>query len=75
MNEHTMPVNSYGLPHNASIAEIFTKHNVMDDYGLGIAVSPCGKVCDYADCADIPSKLKRQWEFCRELEQSTKASN
>lgn len=65
---HSKTLNSYGLPANSSISDIFTKHCVIDDYKVGIAVSPCGKVCDYGKYTEMPDKLKAQWEFCAELE-------
>ena len=60
--------NKYGLPSTSTIHQIFTKHCVQDDYIEGIAVSPCGKVCDYGKFDDMPDKLNAQWEFCKELE-------
>ncbi|QDP48189.1 MAG: hypothetical protein Unbinned6437contig1000_43 [Prokaryotic dsDNA virus sp.] len=65
---HSKKLNSYGLPANSSISDILTKHCVVDDYNVGIAVSPCGKVCDYGQYTEMPDKLKAQWKFCAELE-------
>ena len=61
-------LNTHGLPANSSISEIFTRHCVQDDYIEGIAVSPCGKVCDYGKFDNMPDKLNAQWAFCVELE-------
>jgi|GEM_PF-3926786 len=61
-------LNKHGLPSTSTIHEIFTKHCVQDDYIKGIAVSPCGKVCDYGKFDDMPDKLNAQWAFCVELE-------
>lgn len=60
--------NKYGLPAMSTIEDIFTKHCVIDDYKEGIAISPCGKFCDYGKFDDMPDKLNAQWEFCKELE-------
>ena len=65
---HSKKLNSYGLPANISISDIFTMHRVIDDYKVGIAVSSCGKVCDYGKYTEMPDKLKAQWKFCAELE-------
>ena len=65
---HSGTLNSYGLPASSSISDMFTKHCVVDDFKLGIAVSPCGKFCDYGKYDEMPDKLKVQWKFCAELE-------
>lgn len=61
-------LNTHGLPSTSTIQDIFTKHCVQDDYKIGIAVSQCGKVCDYGKYDNMPDKLNAQWEFCKELE-------
>lgn len=65
---HSKTLSTYGLPATSTIHEIFTKHCVQDDYSVGIAVSPSGKVCDYGKHDNIPDKLKAQWALCVELE-------
>ena len=65
---HSKTLNTHGLPATSTIHEIFTKHCVQDDYSVGIAASPCGKVCDYGKYDNMPDKLKAQWAFCVELE-------